>query len=98
MMGHVPNSTAEDINKAMAAAQRAFDGWPQTPISERADYLARIAANIQTHIQEIATTVAQEVDIPIKLSDMIQAGLPLTSFQSMSQIVRKFPFEEQINT
>src|SRR5437870_5767646 len=34
--------------------------------------------------------------MPVRLSQMIQVGLPMTTFMSMSQLLADFPFEERI--
>ena len=96
VMGSIPDGTPEDVDRAVAAAKAAFPAWSALPVAERAGYLAKIAAGIQGRMMEIATVVAGEVGMPVKLSAMIQAGLPLTSFQTMSQIVAGFPFEETV--
>ena len=49
-------------------------------------------------MQDIATTIAGEVGMPINLSMMIQAGLPTMTFGSMAQICDSFPFEEQVGS
>lgn len=52
--------TPEDVNKAVAAAKRAFykDGWMDSTPQERADFLFAIAAGIEARTQEL---VALEV-------------------------------------
>ena len=45
---------------------------------------------------DIGNVVAQEVGMPINLSTMIQAGLPIMTFGSMGQLLDTFPFEEQV--
>ena len=47
-------------------------------------------------MEEIAELIAQEVGMPIKLSSMIQAGLPTSTFASMPQLLAELPWEEQI--
>jgi aldehyde dehydrogenase (NAD+) len=96
VMGHTPEGAPEDVDRAVKAAKAAFPAWSQRPVEERAAYLEKIAAGIQARMGEIGALVAQEVGMPVKLSGMIQAGLPLASFQSMAQIGRTFPFEERI--
>ncbi|HEY0630736.1 MAG TPA: aldehyde dehydrogenase family protein, partial [Thermoleophilaceae bacterium] len=35
VMGSVPEGTAEDLDRAVAAAREAFDAWSQVPLDER---------------------------------------------------------------
>src|SRR5581483_3701558 len=72
----------------------AFDGWSRTPAAERAEYLQKITAGLQARAQEIAETVAREVGMPLPLSSMIQAGLPIATFGSAAALATSYPFEE----
>ena len=98
VMGRVPEGTPEDVDKAVAAAKAAFETWSQTTKEERAKYLQAIAAQLAMRQDEIATTISGEVGMPIKLSKMIQAGLPLMTFSSMPAILASTEFEEEVGS
>src|SRR5262245_60200053 len=95
VMGSTPEGTAADVDAAVAAAKAAFPKWSQTRPSERADALERIGEGLTKRSDEIARTITAEVGMPIKLSRMIQAGLPIAAAKSFAAIVREFQFEEQ---
>jgi aldehyde dehydrogenase (NAD+) len=96
VMGSIPEGTAEDVDRAVAAARAAFAGWSATSVEERADWMGRIAAALGERIPEIAELIAREVGMPIKLSHMIQAGLPTMSFGSMPEVMASMAWEEEI--
>ncbi len=96
IMGHVPEGTPEDVDRAVAAARTAFDDWAAVSVEERAKYLQRITEGLQARMGDIATLVSQEVGMPTNLSMMIQAGLPTMTFGSRGQILDAFPFEEEV--
>ncbi len=96
VMGSVPEGTVEDVNKAVAAARAAFESWSQTPMQQRSDWMAKIAAALGARMDEIAALIAQEVGMPLKLSSMIQAGLPTTTFASMPQLLADTEWEEEV--
>src|SRR5688572_32945311 len=98
VMGRIPQGSAEDIERAVSAARDAFEAWSQTPPAERAAVLVRIADGLAERQDEIAATVAQELGMPLKLSTMIQAGLPIMSFRSMVELLADFSFEEQVGS
>lgn len=52
----IPSATAEDVDRAVAAARRAFDGdgWPKLDARSRARYLRAIAAGIRKRLDELA--------------------------------------------
>jgi acyl-CoA reductase-like NAD-dependent aldehyde dehydrogenase len=96
VMGSVPEGTVEDVDAAVAAARAAFESWSQTSVQERADWMQRIAEALGARMGEIAELIAQEVGMPVKLSNMIQAGLPTTTFASMPQLLAEMPWEEEV--
>jgi aldehyde dehydrogenase (NAD+) len=96
VMGTVPAGTAEDVDKAVQAARRAFESWSTTSVEERAKYLTRITEGLQARMDDIATLVSQEVGMPKTLSLLVQAGLPLMDFQNTATIVSEVQFEEQV--
>jgi acyl-CoA reductase-like NAD-dependent aldehyde dehydrogenase len=96
VMGSVPEGSAEDVELAVAAARQAFEGWSATSIEERAEWMTRIAGALGERMEEIAALIAQEVGMPIKLSHMIQAGLPTMSFASMAELMSDFSWEEEV--
>ena len=92
----VPEGTAEDVDRAVKAARAAFATWSKTSVEERAKYLSRITEGLQARMDDIATTVSQEVGMPKSLSLMIQAGLPMMSFMNTAQVAETYAFEEQV--
>jgi aldehyde dehydrogenase (NAD+) len=94
VIGSVPIGTPEDVDRAVAAARRAFEeGWGTTTPGERAGWLERLAAALEARAPEIARTIALEVGSPITMATAIQAGSPVQIARSFAQIVREFGFE-----
>ncbi|HTU78294.1 MAG TPA: aldehyde dehydrogenase family protein [Solirubrobacteraceae bacterium] len=98
VIGSVADATTQDVDAAVAAARSAFESWSATPLSERADWMAKIGQALGARAEEIAALIAQEVGMPLKLSAMIQAGLPTTTFNSMPKLLEEFAWEEQIGS
>jgi acyl-CoA reductase-like NAD-dependent aldehyde dehydrogenase len=96
VMGSVPAGSAEDVDKAVQAARRAFDSWSTTSVEERGKYLTRISEGLMARMDEIATLVSQEVGMPKSLSLLVQAGLPLMDFQNTAALINDVKFEEQV--
>jgi aldehyde dehydrogenase (NAD+) len=96
VMGTVPEGTPEDVDRAVFAAREAFDSWSQTPVTDRADWMRRISEALGARMEEIATLIAQEVGMPIKLATMIQAGLPTMDFGSMPQVMEETAWEQEV--
>ncbi|MCE2764527.1 MAG: aldehyde dehydrogenase family protein [Ilumatobacteraceae bacterium] len=92
----IPDGTVGDVDKAVAAARAAFEGWSALPKEKRAEYLMKIHAGLEARTQEIAEAVAREVGMPVGLSTMIQVGLPKGNFAITAGLLSTYEFEEQI--
>lgn len=92
----IPDGTVGDVDKAVAAARAAFEGWSALPKEKRAEYLMKIHAGLEARTQEIAEAVTREVGMPVGLSTMIQVGLPKGNFAITAGLLSTYEFEEQI--
>jgi acyl-CoA reductase-like NAD-dependent aldehyde dehydrogenase len=95
-MGRVPEGTAEDVDRAVAAAKAAFESWSQTSTAERGKFIQGLADALGARNQEIAESVCGEVGMPMFLSQLVQAGLPAAVAGSYVGILDEFPFEEEV--
>jgi len=53
--GSIPRADAQDVNRAVAAARRAFDqdGWAQTPAAQRALLLRKLGGLIESNLDTL---------------------------------------------
>ena len=65
VVGLAPNGTAADLDKAVAVAERAFQGWSRSSDAERAEACAAIAKKIGEHAEELAALITQEQGKPL---------------------------------
>jgi betaine-aldehyde dehydrogenase len=63
-IAEAPLSTKADVDRAVAAAVKAFDGWAATPPGERARALLRMADLIEERGEEIADLEAADAGKP----------------------------------
>jgi aldehyde dehydrogenase (NAD+) len=96
VIAQVPAGTADDVDAAATAARAAFESWSQTTPEERAKYCTRIAEGLGARMDEIATVVTREAGMPKWLSLMIQAGLPINSFNTAAQLAESYEYETQM--
>jgi len=96
VIGSIPEGTAADVDKAAKAARAAFDSWAQTSPEERGKYVTRIGEGLAARMDEIATVVTREAGMPKWLSQMVQAGLPIGSFNTAGQLAETFKYEETV--
>ena len=96
VIGTIPAGTTADADRAVGAAREAFEQWSQTSRQERSGFLNAIAAGLGERSEEIAATIATELGMPIKLSEMIQAGLPTAQFAAMANLIDEVAWEEEV--
>jgi aldehyde dehydrogenase (NAD+)/betaine-aldehyde dehydrogenase len=96
VIGTVPLGTVSDTDAAVRAARAAFPDWSQVSVSERAKFTSRIGEALGARMADIAELIAHEVGMPLSLSMMIQAGLPISTFMSMADLVEQIAWEEQV--
>src|SRR3954467_2653528 len=98
VIGTVPASDAEDVDRAVKAARPAFEQWSQVAPHERAEACQAIGAKLAERGEEIALLISREVGMPLNLATMIQAGLPAMDFSSMPAVVEETAGGEQVGT
>ncbi|MCU1651419.1 MAG: aldehyde dehydrogenase [Pseudonocardia sp.] len=70
VIAQVPEPTNDDIDAAIAAARRAFEGaWRRTSPAERGAVLGRIADEIEKRIPEFSHVFAAEIGAPIPVGE-----------------------------
>jgi malonate-semialdehyde dehydrogenase (acetylating) / methylmalonate-semialdehyde dehydrogenase len=60
VISRVPLSAASDVDRAVAAAKKAFPGWAATPIKERVQVFFRYKTLLEQNIDELAALVTEE--------------------------------------
>ena len=60
VIAKVPQTTDDEINQAVAAAQTAFQTWRKTPITTRARIFLKYQALIRDHMDELAGILTAE--------------------------------------
>ncbi|KAF5664670.1 aldehyde dehydrogenase [Fusarium denticulatum] len=61
----VPEATKDDVNNAVAAAQRAFPAWSALDPAKRGGYMKKLAGLIRQHNDELALLEAKSMGRPL---------------------------------
>jgi lactaldehyde dehydrogenase/glycolaldehyde dehydrogenase len=56
----VPDASADDVNRAVAAAKKAQPAWERLPAIQRANHLRTISAKIRQNAERLARTIVLE--------------------------------------
>ena len=65
VFAQVPVASAEHLERAVAAATRAFPGWRDTPMAERKTALVSAADIIDAHVSELTSLFTREQGRPL---------------------------------
>jgi betaine-aldehyde dehydrogenase len=63
-VARAPLSSAEDVDRAVAAARRAFDGWAAATPGERSLALLKLADRLEEHADELSDLEAENAGKP----------------------------------
>jgi acyl-CoA reductase-like NAD-dependent aldehyde dehydrogenase len=82
------------VDRAVAAAKRAFESYSETSRDERLALLRRVLAVYQAKMDQMAETISLEMGAPISLSRKAQAPAGLGHLAEIVKVLEHFKFEE----
>ena len=85
--------TKADLDKAVAAARAAFDGWSRTAPEERLALLETLATIYERRSAEMADAISREMGAPTKLAVNAQAAVGLSHIKAFIRAIKGFRFE-----
>ena len=98
VLGRISLGSKADVNRAVAAAVRAFPGFAATSREERLDLLATILDEFAKRHDEIATAIMEEMGAPWPLARNEQAASGPQHIKAALRALRDYPFEEMHRT
>ena len=70
----VPIGNQQDVDDAVASAQKAFESWSQVPIEKRKEYLQKFLDHYMSYADELIDLECQETGKPVRGSTPIDFG------------------------
>ena len=92
--GVISMGGAKDVDRAVAAARRAFDSYSRTTPAERLALMERILAAYKAHYDEIAHAICTEMGAPMTLAKGSQTRIGVGHIAAMIEVLKTFKFEE----
>src|ERR1700719_2289467 len=92
--GVISMGSAKDVDRAVAAGRRAFDGYSRSARAERLALLERVLAAYKAHYDEIALAISTEMGAPITLAKGSQTRIGVGHIGAMIEVLKTFKFEE----
>jgi len=93
-IGKISMGSAEDVDRAVKAARKAFATFSRTTPAERIALLENIVRVYKTKQEELAQTISTEMGAPIWLSKAAQATSGLGHFTQAISVLKSYAFEE----
>ncbi|HWW49399.1 MAG TPA: aldehyde dehydrogenase family protein [Xanthobacteraceae bacterium] len=97
-MYEVALGSKADVDKAVAAAKRAFETFSRTSREERIALMERIIAVYKTRMKDLGAAVSDEMGAPLPFAERFQAGAGLGHFVSTLEVLKSFVFEEPVGS
>jgi aldehyde dehydrogenase (NAD+) len=98
VMYEIAVGSKADVDKAVAAARRAFNTFSQTSREERIALLARIIEVYKTRVKDIGAAVSDEMGAPLPMAERLQAGAGLGHIAATLDVLKSYEFEETIGS
>ena len=89
----VASSDGRDVEKAVAAAVRAFAGWSRTPAAERSKALRRLARLIERDLEQLARAESIDSGKPLWLARSVDIPRAVQNFDFFADAATQFASE-----
>lgn len=91
--GEIPNSTEEDIELAVIAAEKAFPIWSNMTNGERGAIMMRISLGIEKRMDEFAAAESRDNGKPLSLAAHVDIPRAVSNFHFFATAVEHFASE-----
>ncbi len=69
--GEIPDSGAEDVERAITAAKKTFPMWSNLTAAERSAHMLRVSQRIEERLDELAAAESKDNGKPVKLATRV---------------------------
>ena len=84
-----------DVDRAVAAARRAFATYSQTTVAERIALISRVLEVYRSRQDEIGAAISDEMGAPLAFARRSQAGIGAGHLATILEVLQTFPFSEE---
>ena len=92
--GRINLGSAADVDRAVAAAKKAFTSFSRTSVKERIELMGAIAAEYQKRYNDMAAAITEEMGAPAWLSNQAQAALGIGHIATAIEVLKTYRFDE----
>jgi acyl-CoA reductase-like NAD-dependent aldehyde dehydrogenase len=92
----VPRGPAEDVDRAVQAAARAFPIWSQSPVEARVEIFRKLARLTEARAEEITRTIVEELGYPVASAQRSQTDGAVEELDIMAESLREISWAEEL--
>jgi aminomuconate-semialdehyde/2-hydroxymuconate-6-semialdehyde dehydrogenase len=89
----VARGDANDVDAAIAAAQRAFPAWSALPNTERARWLEKLADALEARLEDFARAESRDCGKPIRLAREVEIPRAVSNLRFFAHAATQFSSE-----
>ena len=94
IIGHVTAGTKGDIDRAVAAAFKAFSSFQHTSKEERIELLNNIISEYENRYDDFVQAITEEMGAPLWLSEKAQASTGIKNIHETLDALKDYQFEK----
>ena len=98
IISEISLGSEEDVNKAVAAAKKAFLTFSLTSREERLELFEKIMDVYKKRMPDLAKAITSEMGAPVNLANNAQAPAGLGHLNKAYKALKEYKFETEINT
>lgn len=95
VIAQIPRSNEADVDKAVAAAKRAFAAWQFTPLETRLALMEKVVGGMKQNRQKFIDTISAELGCPVKVAAEIHTDPFILEAENYIETARNFCYEDR---
>ena len=93
----VPNSSSTDIDVAFQAANAAFPRWSELTVTDRSQYLHKIAELLEHQLDDFSNYESRDTGKPVTLAQSVDIPRAIANFRFFAEYSPTFTFNSEVN-
>jgi len=98
IIAKVPRCNKTDVNKAVAAAKKAFATWQYTPLEERLALMEKVVKGMKDNRERFIQTISAELGCPVKVAAEVHTDPFILEAENYIITAREFNYVEKRDT
>ncbi|SNS94819.1 aminomuconate-semialdehyde/2-hydroxymuconate-6-semialdehyde dehydrogenase [Ekhidna lutea] len=97
VFSRIPNSTKEDLDRAVEASKAAFKAWSTMSVDKRSRILHKLADLIEANLDDLALMESRDNGKPLWLAKAVDIPRASTNFRFYASAIVNFSSEAQVS-